>query len=103
MIEALERVAGMKIATIRVVGGGSQNQMLCQHTADACQRPVVTGPVEATALGNVMIQAIATGHLPDIAAGRSAIAASIAQRTFQPGAAADWQAAFARFERLLQA
>jgi hypothetical protein len=47
-----------------------------------------------------MIQAIATGHLPDIAAGRRAIAASIAQRTFEPGAAAGWQAAFERFERL---
>jgi rhamnulokinase len=64
---------------------------------------VVTGPVEATALGNVMIQAIATGYLPDIAAGRHAIAASIAQRTFAPGATADWQAAFARFEQLLAA
>ena len=103
VIEALERVAGLEIATIRVVGGGSQNQMLCQFTADACRRAVVTGPVEATALGNVMIQAIATGYLPDIAAGRRAIAASIEQRTFEPGAAAAWQAAFARFERLLSA
>ena len=77
--------------------------MLCQFTADACRRAVVTGPVEATALGNVMIQAIATGYLPDIAAGRRAIAASIEQRTFKPRAAAAWQAAFARFERLLQA
>jgi hypothetical protein len=50
-----------------------------------------------------MIQAIATGYLPDIAAGRHAIAASIAQRTFAPGATADWQAAFARFEQLLAA
>jgi rhamnulokinase len=103
VIEALERVAGLEVATIRVGGGGSQNQMLCQFTADACQRAVVTGPVEATALGNVMIQAIATGYLPDIAAGRRAIAASIEQRTFEPGAAATWQVAFARFGRLLQA
>ena len=103
VIEALERVAGVQISTIRVVGGGSQNQMLCQATADACGRTVVTGPVEATALGNVMIQAIATGHLPTIAAGRRAIAASIEQRTFEPRANAAWQAAFTRFERLLSA
>jgi rhamnulokinase len=96
-------VAGLQIATIRVVGGGSQNHMLCQFTADACDRAVVTGPVEATALGNVMIQAIATGYLPDIAAGRRAIAASIEQRSFAPRAAEAWQAAFERFGRLLEA
>jgi rhamnulokinase len=100
-IDALERVAGMRIQTIRVVGGGSQNRLLCQFTADACQRMVVTGPVEATALGNVMIQAIAAGQLPDIAAGRRAIAASISQQTFEPGPPEAWQAAFARFVQLL--
>jgi rhamnulokinase len=103
VIEALERVAGLQIATIRVVGGGSQNHLLCQFTADACARTVVTGPVEATALGNVMIQAIATGYLPDMAAGRRAIAASIEQRSFAPRAADAWQAAFERFGRLLEA
>jgi rhamnulokinase len=100
-IDALERVAGVRIKTIRVVGGGSQNRLLCQYTADACQRPVVTGPVEATALGNVMVQAIAAGQLPDLAAGRRAIAASISQQTFEPGPPEEWQAAFARFVQLL--
>jgi rhamnulokinase len=100
-IDALERVAGMRIETIRVVGGGSQNRLLCQFTADACQRTVVTGPVEATALGNVMVQAIAAGQLPDLAAGRRAIAASISQQTFEPGLSEAWQAAFARFVQLL--
>jgi rhamnulokinase len=103
VIAAIERVAGLQIATIRVVGGGSQNHLLCQFTADACGRAVVTGPVEATALGNVMIQAIATGYLPDIAAGRRAIAASIEQRSFAPRATDAWQAAFERFGRLLEA
>jgi rhamnulokinase len=101
VIEAIERVAGVKIATIRVVGGGSQNRLLCQYTADACKRAVVAGPVEATALGNVMIQAIATGHLPNITAGRQAIGASIEQHTFEPVAAEAWQTAFERFRRLL--
>jgi rhamnulokinase len=101
VIEALERVAGLRITTIRVVGGGSQNRLLCQFTADACARAVVTGPVEATALGNVMVQAIASGHLPDIAAGRRAIAASISQRTFEPRANEAWERAYARFAKLL--
>jgi rhamnulokinase len=102
-IDALERVAGLRIETIRVVGGGSQNRLLCQFTADACRRAVVAGPVEATALGNIMVQAIAAGDLPDIAAGRRAIAASIGQQTCEPGAPEEWEAAFARFARLLPA
>ncbi|MBC8076353.1 MAG: rhamnulokinase, partial [Chloroflexales bacterium] len=53
VIEALEALLGQRLATIRIVGGGSQNRLLCQMTADACGRPVVAGPVEATALGNI--------------------------------------------------
>ena len=101
VIEALERVAGQPIETIRVVGGGSLNALLCQFTADACRRPVVAGPVEATALGNMMIQAIACGALPDLAAGRRAIADSAQQQHYTPTDAARWDEAFARFERLL--
>jgi len=101
VIEALERVANVRIETIRIVGGGGQNQLLCQFTADACGRLVVAGPVEATALGNVMVQAIATGHLPDIAAGRRAIAASVSQRSFEPAARGAWDVAFGRFVDLL--
>jgi rhamnulokinase len=72
-------------------------------TADACERRVVAGPVEATALGNVLVQAIATGYLPDIAAGRQAIAASVDLATFVSHPALDWDAAFARFTALVQA
>ncbi len=74
---------------------------VAQLAADACRRPVVTGPVEATALGNVMLQAIATGHLSGVAEGRAAIAASIEQETFTPGPAAGWDEAYARFQGLL--
>ncbi|MBX0329269.1 rhamnulokinase [Oscillochloris sp. ZM17-4] len=84
VIEALERVTGREITTIRVVGGGSQNALLCQLTADACGRPVVAGPAEATALGNILVQAVATGHLPDIAAGRRAVAESFPQDIYRP-------------------
>jgi sugar (pentulose or hexulose) kinase len=72
-------------------------------TADACGRRVVAGPVEATALGNMLVQAIATSHLPDISAGRQAIAASVDLSTFKPQPAVDWEAAFARFTALVQA
>ncbi len=101
VLGALEDLVGHRLATIRVVGGGSQNRLLCQLTADACDRPVVAGPVEATALGNIMVQAIGSGHLPDLAAGRRAIAASVQLDLYEPRPGADWEAAFARFNRLL--
>ncbi|MDI9547645.1 MAG: FGGY-family carbohydrate kinase, partial [Chloroflexota bacterium] len=101
VLNALEEIAGTQIETMRIVGGGSQNRLLSQLAADACRRPVVTGPVEATALGNVMLQAIAAGRLSSIAEGREAIAASIEQETFEPGPAAGWDDAFGRYVALL--
>jgi len=101
VFETLEMITGHRLDVIRVVGGGSQNNLLNQFTADACQRPVVTGPVEATALGNVMVQAMATGHLGGLAEGRAAIAASIAQRAFEPGPATSWDEAYGQFESLV--
>jgi rhamnulokinase len=83
------------------VGGGSQNHLLCQLTADACGRPVVAGPVEATALGNILVHPVASGYLPDISAGRRAVAASFPLASFEPQPAADWDAAIARFKALL--
>ncbi len=100
-LDALEMLTGQQLRTIRIVGGGSQNRLLSQFTADACQRPVATGPVEATALGNALLQAIATGHLPDISAGRQAIADSLSQEYFEPGSSGAWEEAFARFNALL--
>ncbi len=102
VIEALETLLGRPLDTIRIVGGGSQNALLAQWTADACQRPVVAGPVEATALGNLMVQAIAAGHLADVTAGRQAVAASVELHHFEPGPTGPWQEAWGRFLSLLQ-
>jgi rhamnulokinase len=103
-VEVIERVIGRGRGTaggayqvIRIVGGGCQNRLLAQWTADASNRLVVTGPVEATALGNVMMQAIATGHLGSIAEGRAAIGASVTQERFEPRPSAGWDDAYARF------
>lgn len=85
------------------MGGGSQNALLCQLTADACGREVVAGPVEATALGNILVQAVACGALPDIAAGRQAVAASCEQTVYEPRRTADWEDAIAQFEGLAAA
>jgi len=101
VLDALEELTGRRLATIYVVGGGSQNDLLNQFTADACLRPVVAGPVEATALGNIMMQAIASGHLGSLAEGRQAIGASVERRFFEPQHGEAWQEAYARFGRLL--
>jgi rhamnulokinase len=96
----LETLAGRRLEAIRVVGGGCQNRLLNRFTADACQRPVVAGPVEATALGNVMLQAVATGVLRDVAEGRCAVAASVTRETVDPGPPGPWNDASARFRKL---
>ncbi len=98
VIESLETLTGRTFDTIRVVGGGSQNALLCQLTADAAGRQVVAGPVEATALGNLLVQAVATGHLPDLAAGRAAVAASVPQTMYEPRGGAEWDSAFSTMQ-----
>ena len=84
VLESLEVLTGRHLKTIRIVGGGCLNELLCQMTADACDRMVVSGPVEASALGNIMLQAVATGHLPSIAAGRASIAESVQCTSYSP-------------------
>ena len=96
----LEELCGHRLEVIRVVGGGSRNRLLNRFTADACGRPVAAGPVEATALGNIMIQAVATGALRDLAEGRRAVAASVDRETVDPGSPGPWEEASARFAGL---
>jgi rhamnulokinase len=103
VLAALDDLMGHRLDPIRIVGGGSRNGLLCQLTADTCGRRVVAGPVEATALGNILVQAIATGHLADITAGRKAVGASVDLAIFTPQATVDWDTAFARFAALIQA
>ena len=98
VLESLEAVTARRLDTIRIVGGGCLNKLLCQMTADACNRTVVSGPVEASAFGNVMLQAIATGHLSNIGAGRAAIAASIQCVSYFPQKTDVWDDAYARME-----
>jgi rhamnulokinase len=100
VLESLESVTARRLDTIRVVGGGCLNTLLCQMTADACNRTVVTGPAEASALGNVMLQAIATGHVSNVRSARAAIAASIQCATYFPQRTDMWDEACARMEQI---
>jgi rhamnulokinase len=101
LLTSADGVRGPRLTSVRIVGGGSQNRLLNQLTADACGRVVVTGPIEAAALGNVMMQAVATGHLKDVGEGRDAIARSIEQERFEPQASASWDDAYGRFLALV--
>jgi len=97
-IEDLERITGRKLEAIRLVGGGCLNRFLSQMIADACGRPVIAGPVEAAALGNGMVQAVAAGHLDSLQEGRMAIKASIECRHFKPEENRGWIDAFGRYK-----
>jgi rhamnulokinase len=97
----LEKLAGGRIGTIHIVGGGAQNRQLCQMAADACNRQVVAGPVEATAIGNLMMQAIAAGEVATIAQAREIIRRSFPVETYEPQNTADWDEAYARFGALV--
>jgi rhamnulokinase len=84
VIAKIEHLTGEPIAGIHVVGGGSKNAYLNQATADATGKPVLAGPVEATAAGNVIVQAVASGALGSIADGRAALARGLRLARFEP-------------------
>jgi rhamnulokinase len=99
-LDGLERVTGRAARVVHVVGGGARNGLLCQMTAEATGRPVLAGPVEATAVGNVLVQAMAAGRLDSIEQGRELVARSFPVEVYEPGPRASWDAAYARFLRL---
>jgi rhamnulokinase len=100
-LRKMERLVGKKIERLHIVGGGSQDATLNQFTADALKIPVLAGPTECAALGNILVQAIALGHLPSHAAAREVVRNSFELKTFTPQAPAEWDTAAARFEKLL--
>ena len=95
--QELEKLLGRPLHTLHLVGGGCQNALLNQFTANAIQATVITGPVEATALGNILGQAIATGDIASIEQGRRISRDSSDTVIYQPADAEAWQAAFDRY------
>ena len=102
VIGALESLTNTRIETVRIVGGGSLNQLLCQFTADATGRIVLAGPVEATAIGNLLMQLIATGELSSLEQGRAMVAASNSLTRYEPRDTPSWDAVYARFLKINQ-
>ena len=97
----LEELTGQTMQTIHVVGGGTKNRLLSQMTADACGVPVVAGPVEATAIGNVLMQAVASGDVADISEARAVIRSSFDLERFEPRETERWEEASQRWETLM--
>jgi rhamnulokinase len=99
VFECLEQVSGKQIEVIHIVGGGSRNALLNQFTADACNRPVLAGPVEATVFGNVLMQARACSEIDSLTELRSIVRSSCEIQTFtpKPSQVSAWQEARARF------
>jgi sugar (pentulose or hexulose) kinase len=94
-VVAVQELSGRHADTVHLVGGGARNALLCQLTADACGLPVVTGPVEASAIGNILVQARALGAAPgDLPGLRALVRATQPLRRFEPaGSARRWEAA----------
>jgi rhamnulokinase len=97
VLATIEELAGQEIRGIHVVGGGALNQYLNQATADASGRPVLAGPVEATAVGNILVQAIACGAVSSLSEGRRLVRRSLEPRVFTPQRSALWAEAARRF------
>lgn len=102
VLTGLEKLTGGHLQTIHIVGGGTQNRVLCQATADACGRAVVAGPAEATGLGNVMVQAMASAAVGSIAEIRDIIRRSFTLESYEPRDADLWKDAFERFKRAMR-
>ncbi|GGI44547.1 L-fuculose kinase [Paenibacillus marchantiophytorum] len=100
IFERTEQLTGKSYQGLHIVGGGIQNELLCQFTASAIQREVWAGPVEGSALGNLVVQWIALGYIADLREARKLIRNSFPVKTYTPQGSAGWQEAYARFEQV---
>ena len=101
VLERLEELIGRRLDPIHVIGGGTKNRLLNQLTADATNRVVVTGPVEATAIGNILMQAIGMKHLVSLTEARDIVRASFEPEVYEPHQTADWDEAYSRLQKVM--
>jgi rhamnulokinase len=103
VVERLEEMTGRTLNVIHIVGGGSQNRLLNQFTADVTGRRVVAGPIEATAIGSVLMQMLALGHISSLSEGRELVRRSFPAQTYNPTDTDAWANAYKQFESLVEA
>jgi rhamnulokinase len=102
VLDMLEDVHGARIPRLHIVGGGIQNRLLSRLAASACGREVMTGPVEATSIGNVLVQMMAHGDVAGLDQARAVVRASFPVETLQPDKADDWEEQHRRFLALAE-
>jgi rhamnulokinase len=100
VLDALRKVSGKRIDRIHVIGGGSQNKLLCQLTANATGLPVVAGPAEGTAIGNLLVQAMGMGYIGSLREIREIVINSCETVVYNPVDTASWDKAYGRFQAL---
>ena len=100
-LERLEEIKGQRIDTLNIVGGGCQNDLLNQFAEDSIDRPVVTGPVEGAAIGNLLAQAMALGDIQTMDELRAVVRRSEAVHTYEPHHTPEWEAAYQKMRTFL--
>ncbi len=102
VLKRVEEILGRRLDPLYIVGGGTQNQLLSQFTADAIGRQVITGPIEATATGNIIVQAMALGHLASLEEGRAVVRNSFDVTSFEPISQPGWDDAYGRLLAVIE-
>lgn len=101
-LDQINELQGEKIQQLHIVGGGTKNELLNQLTANACAIPVIAGPTEATAIGNIVVQAVTKGVLTSIKEARAVIKNSFVLKTYQPRETDLWEEKYAQFRTIVQ-
>jgi rhamnulokinase len=102
VIDKAEELTNRSVTVVHIVGGGSQNRLLNQFAANATGRPVVTGPVEATAIGNILMQMLAVGQIGSLREGRALVRRSFPLETYEPQETAAWAEAYQHYLSLIR-
>lgn len=102
-IHLINEIRGKKATHLHIVGGGVQNKLLCRLAADACNLPVYAGPIEATALGNILVQLMALGEISGVSEAREIVRNSFELDYYEPAGSSEWNEAYERFRALIQA
>jgi rhamnulokinase len=100
-IQQIELITGEKIEVLHIIGGGANNKMMNQLTADATGIPVFAGPTEATAIGNILMQIKAAGIVDNLSEARNIVRNSFEVSSYQPNPGVDWDSAYKKFTELV--
>ena len=98
-LDCLEDIKGAKLDALNIVGGGIKNKLLNQMVADSINRPVITGPIEGAAIGNLLMQAVALGELKDLSEVRQVVRNSVTVDTYEPHHTSQWEDAYGKLLR----